>query len=125
MDLLILLFLSPIFVGPLSVLYFVSEVVRRKLRVRETIGGFVAAVILWCTASLGIAIAYVIGFTIAHDSPQGPLALIFYGPLAISVGFVAATIAWRRKETKRSAPSAAPKPSASHAPYTSSDTPRS
>ena len=49
-------------------------------------------VVLGVLLGVGITVAW----TIYFDSPQGPLAIIVYGPLGISVGELLATFFWRQ-----------------------------
>jgi len=88
------LLLSPLVVLPLCVLYFMVER-RRSGDVEGTGGLFVLCLVLWAFAGLGVAVIGVIVMTIATDSPEGPVAILFLGPVGFANGAVVGTGMWR------------------------------
>ena len=98
---------SPVPVLVLCVLYFIVEVNRMHIGFKLTTGRFLGRVLLWATIGFAIAFVVVIALTALYNSPQGPMALILYGPLAVSCGIVVGTIKWRIQEAKRTPPSIA------------------
>lgn len=92
---------SPLPVVLVCLIYFIVEVNRMGVGFKLTIGRFLGQVALWAAVAFAVAFAIVIGLTAIFNSAQGPLALIVYGPLAISCGIVVGTIRWRIREGKR------------------------
>ena len=106
-DLVTLGVVSPAPVAALCILYFVIEVNRIGVGFKLTTGRFLGRLLLWAVIGFAVAFVIMIGLTALYNSPQGPLALILYGPLAISCGMIVGTIRWRIQETKRPPSSAA------------------
>jgi hypothetical protein len=101
---------SPVPVLVLCVLYFVVEVDRMHIGFKLTTGRFLGRILLWAAIAFAIAFVVVIALTALYNSPQGPFALILYGPLAISCGIVIGTVRWCMQEAKRPPPSTAGAP---------------
>lgn len=101
---------SPVPVIVLCIVYFVIEVNRMGIAFKLTTGRFLGRVLLWAGIGFAVAFVIVIALTALYNSPQGPLALILYGPLAISCGIIVGTIRWRIQEGKRSPSSTASAP---------------
>ena len=94
MDLLLMI-LSPLIVTPLCIGFYVFEVRRTRWGLKYTSEGFLRDMILWGMIGFGVASLVVIFPTVLYDSPQGPLALIFYGPLGIAIGEIVGAMKWR------------------------------
>jgi energy-coupling factor transporter transmembrane protein EcfT len=101
---LTVMFFSPVLTAAACILYFIVVVLRRGYRFKFTVGRFLSRVLLWAAAGFAIAFACVMVVTAIYDSPQGPLTLFWYGPVAISVGIIVGTVMWRRCETKSNRP---------------------
>jgi hypothetical protein len=105
LDVLRLMFFSPIFVLPACIGFFLFE---SRLRAPSFLKGtakvFAQALMLWALAGAGMALVGVIAWTAATDSPQGPLALIIYGPAGIAIGGAVGTAIWRLTTVKPNLP---------------------
>src|SRR5262249_9819106 len=99
MDLLLMI-LSPLIVTPLCIRFYILEVRRTKWGFKYTSEGFLRDVILWGMIGFIVAFLVVIFLTALYNSPQGPLALIFYGPLGIAIGEIVGAMKWRIRLAK-------------------------
>ena len=97
------LIISPLVLLPMCVAYFLVERCRSG-DVKETGGLFVLCLFLGAFAGFGVAVIGVIGMTIATDSPQGPIAIIFLGPVGFANGAVVGTGMWRLSNVKPNIP---------------------
>ena len=97
---LTLMILSPLTVTPLCIGVYVFEVLRTRWGLKYTSEGFLRDMILWGMIGFGVAFLVVIFPTVLYDSPQGPLALIFYGPLGIAIGEIVGAMKWRVRLAK-------------------------
>jgi hypothetical protein len=105
LDVLRSMFFSPILVVPACIAYFLFErYLRAPSSLKGTAGSFIKAVVLWALAGIGIALVGVIAMTATLNSPQGPLALIFYGPAALAIGSAVGTVIWRISAVKPNSP---------------------
>ncbi len=86
-----LLISSPIFATVICILLFRLEKSTVK-KVSSFLGYLIMGVVLGILLGVGITVAS----TIYFDSPQGPFAIIIYGPLGIAVGELLATFFWRQ-----------------------------
>jgi FtsH-binding integral membrane protein len=87
--------LSPLYVLPVCVVFFIVEVVRLSAEFRKAKKSFTQALVLWAAAGAGLSLFGVVAMTVVTGSPQGPLALIFYGPAGVAVGCLFGTGLWR------------------------------
>ena len=105
LDVVRLMFFSPIFVVPACIAFFLLESrLRASSPLKGTTKSFAQALVLWALAGAGMAIFGVIVMTVATDSPQGPFALIFYGPAGIAIGGAVGTAIWRVTGVKPNLP---------------------
>jgi hypothetical protein len=81
----ILVFVSPIIVSISLIVAFVK--CRKKYQ--WPLGRFLRYVIFGGAIGFIVAFAYVVTWTIINNSPQGPLAIFFFGPPLFAVGELA------------------------------------
>jgi hypothetical protein len=89
---------SPVIAAVVCFAIFVSR--RASLPPSErpqVVGQFVIHLLVGAAIGLGGAIIYVVVATIRSNSGNGPIALLLYGPMAVSIGAVAGTLVWLRK----------------------------
>ena len=84
------LIFSPIIATVICILLFRLEKYTPK-KVSSFLGYLIMGVVLGVLLGVGITVAW----TIYYESPQGPLAIIVYGPLGIAVGELLATFIWK------------------------------
>jgi NhaP-type Na+/H+ or K+/H+ antiporter len=82
MNLIRLVVYSPVIVSLLLIFVFIFL----RQRYRWALGDFFQYIFLGGVIGFIVAIVYVWHLTSLYNSPQGPLALFWYGPLAISIG---------------------------------------
>ena len=82
MNVIGLVFYSPVIVS----LLLISVYIFLRQRYRWPLGRFLRYVFLGGVIGFIVAFVYVWHLTALSNSPQGPLALFWYGPLAISIG---------------------------------------
>ena len=85
------LIFSPIIATVICILLFRLEKYTPK-KVSSFLGYLIMGVVLGILLGVGITVAS----TIYFDNPQGPFAIIIYGPLGIAVGELLATFFWRQ-----------------------------
>ena len=61
----------------------------------EGAGVFALCLFFWAFAGLGVAVIGVVVWTIATGNPQGPLTILFLGPVGFGIGAVVGTGMWR------------------------------
>jgi hypothetical protein len=88
------LILSPFVMLPMCIVYFLVERCRSS-NGKGTGGLFALCLFLWAFAGLGIAVIEVIVLTIAIDIPEGPIYILFLGPVGFANGAVVGTGMWR------------------------------
>jgi len=72
------------------VLYFIGSLFFSSLETKHFIGFLVLGGIL----GFGVSVIIVVTQTVLYESPQGPLALIYYAPVGVTVGEVFGVIFW-------------------------------
>jgi len=72
------------------VFYFMGRLVSPSLEIKDFIGFLVMGGIL----GFGVSVIIVVIQTVLYRSPQGPLVLIYYAPVGITVGEVFGFIFW-------------------------------
>jgi len=88
---------SPIIVALLSMLfYFMNRLIRPSLELKDFIGFLVVGGFL----GFGFSVIIIIIQTVVYQSPQGPLALIYYAPAGVAVGEVLGVMLWFYKNVK-------------------------
>ena len=95
----------PFFSLSLSALVFLGLAFLGKIKPATEWAPFLASVLVWSFAGVGIAFLIIISLTIYHNSPQGPFALISDSPLGAAVGIIVGLILWLL-DRKSAAPSA-------------------
>jgi hypothetical protein len=82
---------SPVIVALLCLLfYLMNRLIRPSLKLKDFIGFLVVGGVL----GFGFSIIIIIIQTVAYQSPQGPLALIYYAPVGVAVGEVLGVLLW-------------------------------
>ena len=99
MDLLLMI-LSPLIATPLCAGFYVLEALRTSWGFKYTLEAFLRDVILWAMIGFVVAFLVVILHTALYNNPQGPLALILYGPLGIAIGEIVGAMKWRIRLAK-------------------------
>jgi len=77
---------------------FIAGVRRKKQVWTSLVGGYLKHLFGGAGMALALAIVVVFGKTAYYNSPQGPLALIFVGPVALFVGGLLGISRWLLKE---------------------------
>src|SRR5581483_4982775 len=93
--------MSPLIVVAICSSYFIIEVRRARMGYKLVTGRFLGRIVTGAIAGLATGFLVVIALTAVYNSPQGPLALIFFGPLATSLGVIFGTVKWRMRERNR------------------------
>ncbi len=93
------LYSLPVLLFLLAIIVFILVLLVKKKNPLDNIINYIFT-ILTCTAfSLFATILVVAIFTIIYSSPQGPLVLIDYIPVAAMVGEVLGVLVWYLKKT--------------------------
>ena len=85
------LIFSPVLATVICILFFRLEKYTPK-KVSSFLGYLIMGGVLGVLSSVVIIVA----LTMYFDNPQGPFAIIIYGPLGIAVGELLATFFWRQ-----------------------------
>lgn len=82
---------SPIVITIICLIfYLVNSLIRPSLKAKD----FIGFLLIGGTLGFGISIIIVIAQTYYYQSPQGPLALIYYAPAGIAAGEVFGVLIW-------------------------------
>ena len=84
-SLMILVFASPI----ITSVFLNFAYVKGRKQYLWPLGRFLRYVVFGGIIGFLVAFVYVVTWTVINNSPQGPLAIFFYGPPAIAVGELA------------------------------------
>ena len=98
MNILTLVIVFPVLIAVISLVFFIVVTKAREQSLKDSFASYIKALfkpILFCFATVFI---YLIVSTIVRNSPQGPLAILFYTPLTIAVGMLIGTIFWAIKK---------------------------
>ena len=91
---------SPVIVTTMCAAFYVIEMLRTGIGFKYTLETFLRYLIQWGMIGFGVAFLVVLFLTAIYNSAQGPLALIFYGPLGIAIGELLGVMQWRLKVAK-------------------------
>ena len=85
------IFYYPFVAGLLCIVFY--GLVRDKEIVPKP-SRFTGHLVIGAVLGFGVSFILVLVLTIVSSSPQGPLALIIYAPIGISLGQIVGTIVW-------------------------------
>ena len=93
-----LMTISPviIFLAIMLIIFLASHL--QKSDFRKNFSQYIKMANMPSIISLSLTSFVIVILTISHRSPQGPLALIYYGPAALSVGMLIGLIRWGIKK---------------------------
>ena len=89
-----LMVFSPAYATPICFAIFFGRVWLARADWRQLLPKFLTNVCAGVGFFLTVAFAYVIAMTAYYQSGNGPLALIFYGPAAVSIGATIGALVW-------------------------------
>jgi ABC-type Fe3+ transport system permease subunit len=99
---LYMVLLQALIVSPVIALVICSVMYTSRARLSPSerprlFRGFISYALAGAAIGFLGALLFVIAATMGSDSGNGPLGLILYGPLAVSIGAIGGSLVWRRR----------------------------
>ena len=95
-----IMYTSPLIALVICGAFLVVEVFRCNIDIVNSILQFIVAMVAGAILGFGVSVLVVMVLTMNYSSSQGPLALIYYGPIGIAVGEFLGAIFWRLRVMK-------------------------
>lgn len=85
------LIFSPVLAAVICILFF-----RLEKYTPKKVSSFLGYLIVGGVLGVLLGIVITVALTMYFDSPQGPFAIIIYGPVGIAIGELVATFLWKK-----------------------------